>query len=58
MRIVSKGQATLPKDIRGRVGTRPGIEVEFYNGRLVLWNREPDETDARRRSRHAPDTHP
>lgn len=29
MRVTEKGQVTIPKDIRDRVGIRPGSEVEF-----------------------------
>lgn len=29
MRITSKGQVTIPQDIRKRFGLRPGSEVEF-----------------------------
>lgn len=29
MRLTSKGQVTIPIDIRERVGLRPGTEVEF-----------------------------
>ena len=28
-RITSKGQATIPKDVRLRLGIRPGDEIEF-----------------------------
>ena len=29
MRVTEKGQVTIPKHIRGRLGIRPGSEVEF-----------------------------
>lgn len=37
-RITSKGQITLPKEVRRRMGIGPGDEVEFVeeNGRYVL----------------------
>ena len=37
-RITSKGQITLPKEVRRRLGIGPGDEVEFVeeNGRYVL----------------------
>ena len=37
-RITSKGQITLPKEVRTRLGIGPGDEVEFVeeNGRYVL----------------------
>jgi AbrB family looped-hinge helix DNA binding protein len=37
MRITSKGQVTIPQDIRERAGLVPGTEVEFhYDGKAVL----------------------
>ena len=37
-KITSKGQITLPKEVRKRLGVGPGDEVEFAeeNGRYVL----------------------
>jgi AbrB family looped-hinge helix DNA binding protein len=36
MRITSKGQVTIPADIRERAGLLPGAEVEFeYDGAAV-----------------------
>jgi AbrB family looped-hinge helix DNA binding protein len=32
MRITSKGQVTIPQDIRERAGLPPGVEVEFEIG--------------------------
>jgi AbrB family looped-hinge helix DNA binding protein len=32
MRITSKGQVTIPKDIRDEFGLLPGTEVEFVRG--------------------------
>ncbi|HEV7771251.1 MAG TPA: AbrB/MazE/SpoVT family DNA-binding domain-containing protein [Solirubrobacterales bacterium] len=32
MRITSKGQVTIPKQIRDRLGMLPGTEVEFIEG--------------------------
>ena len=29
MRVTSKGQVTIPQDIREKLGIRPGTEVEF-----------------------------
>ena len=29
MRITTKGQVTIPQDIRGRLGLLPGTDVEF-----------------------------
>lgn len=38
MRITSKGQVTIPVDIRRRAGFHPDVEVEFFieNGQVVL----------------------
>ena len=38
MRITSKGQVTIPQDIRRRTGLAPNMEVEFSieNGKIVL----------------------
>ncbi len=40
MRVTEKGQVTIPKDIRDRLGIVPGSEVEFVadekGARLVL----------------------
>ncbi len=36
MRITSKGQVTIPQDIRERAGLMPNTEVEFeFDGRIV-----------------------
>jgi AbrB family looped-hinge helix DNA binding protein len=36
MRITSKGQVTIPQDIRERAGLLPYTEVEFiYDGKIV-----------------------
>ncbi len=37
-KITSKGQITLPKEVRRRLGVGPGDQVEFVeeNGRYVL----------------------
>lgn len=32
MRVTTKGQVTIPKDIRDRLGIGPGSEVEFVEG--------------------------
>lgn len=43
MRVTPKGQVTIPKYIRDRVGMPPGAEVEFVleDGRVTLLRREP-----------------
>lgn len=36
MRVTSKGQVTIPADIRERAGLLPNTEVEFrYDGKVV-----------------------
>lgn len=36
MRITSKGQVTIPADIRDRAGLQPNTEVEFlFDGKVV-----------------------
>ncbi len=44
-RVTSKGQVTIPKEIRDELGLEPGSQVEFVreNGRVVLRRRIPDE---------------
>jgi AbrB family looped-hinge helix DNA binding protein len=32
-KITSKGQVTIPKDVRDRLGLRPGDEIEFVDDR-------------------------
>lgn len=40
MRITSKGQVTIPKDIRDKAGLLPDTEVEFvYDGNVVTLKR-------------------
>ncbi len=40
MRITSKGQVTIPADIRDRAGLQPNTEVEFeFDGDVVLLRR-------------------
>jgi AbrB family looped-hinge helix DNA binding protein len=33
MKITSKGQVTIPQELRERAGLMPGCEVEFVEGR-------------------------
>ena len=53
MRVTTKGQVTIPKDIRDRLGIVPGSEVEFVEAagdvRLVAVNGElsPEERERR-----------
>ena len=40
MRVTSKGQVTIPRDVRDRAGIKPGSEVEFGGeGELVTLRR-------------------
>jgi len=32
-KVTSKGQVTIPKDVRERLGLRPGDEIEFVDDR-------------------------
>jgi AbrB family looped-hinge helix DNA binding protein len=42
MRVTSKGQVTIPRDVRERAGIKPGTEVEFdVDGDLVTLRRIP-----------------
>ena len=43
-RITAKGQTTIPKEIRLRLGLRPGDELEFVevNGEILLRKRVQD----------------
>lgn len=49
MRITSKGQVTIPQEIREKAGLLPGVEVEFiYDGKTVqLVRAEADRTLSR-----------
>jgi AbrB family looped-hinge helix DNA binding protein len=49
MRITSKGQVTIPVDIRERAGLLPETEVEFhYDGKVVsIVPIEPSKRDSR-----------
>jgi AbrB family looped-hinge helix DNA binding protein len=49
MRITSKGQVTIPADIRAQAGLLPHTEVDFhYDGNVVTVVRRPAETVAGR----------
>ena len=47
MRVTEKGQVTIPKPIRDKLGIGPGSEVEFVESgddvHLIQSNRSPDE---------------
>lgn len=49
MRITSKGQVTIPRDIRATLGVVPSSEVEFVRegGRVWLRKRKPGTARAR-----------
>ena len=51
MRITSKGQVTIPQDIRERAGLLPHTEVafEYVNGKVVL--RPASRTEAKNSAR-------
>lgn len=48
MKVTTKGQVTIPQDLRGKIGIVPGSEVEFFEkkGRLYL-----QKTDGKGRGR-------
>jgi antitoxin PrlF len=42
MRVSTKGQVTIPKQVRERAGIRPGSEVEFdVDGEVITMKRVP-----------------
>ncbi|MEZ2333423.1 AbrB/MazE/SpoVT family DNA-binding domain-containing protein [Mesorhizobium sp. RCC_202] len=53
MRVTTKGQVTIPKQIRDHLGIGPGSEVEFVatdeGARLVAVNENISEEEAARR---------
>ncbi|MBS3647774.1 AbrB/MazE/SpoVT family DNA-binding domain-containing protein [Pseudaminobacter sp. 19-2017] len=55
MRVTSKGQVTIPKEIRDRLGIGPGSEVDFVPSqegvRLVAVDEDPSKEEAARRFR-------
>ncbi len=59
MRVTSKGQVTIPKEIRERLGIVPGSEVEFLptvdGVRLVAFNENVSVEEKLRRFREALD---
>jgi AbrB family looped-hinge helix DNA binding protein len=48
MRVTEKGQVTIPKPVRDRLGIVPGSEVDFVfrDGRTVLVKIEPGREDS------------
>jgi AbrB family looped-hinge helix DNA binding protein len=55
MRVTTKGQVTIPKEIRERLGITPGSEVEFVptddGVRLVAVNQNLSKEESARRFR-------
>ena len=49
MRLTSKGQVTIPQEIRERLGLHPGTEVEFDVVDDTVRIRRADTQDERRR---------
>jgi len=51
MRMTTKGQVTIPQNIRELAGLLPGSEVEFrfQDGQVLLEKVEPDAPSRRRR---------
>jgi AbrB family looped-hinge helix DNA binding protein len=53
MRVTTKGQVTIPKEIRDRLGIGPGSEVDFIatedGAKLVAVNQNVSAEEARRR---------
>jgi AbrB family looped-hinge helix DNA binding protein len=51
MRVTSKGQVTIPKDIRRRTGIQPGTEVEFTDkGREIILRKSTGAQEGDRRN--------
>ena len=59
MRVTTKGQVTIPKEIRDRLGIVPGSEVDFVptedGVRLVAVNENLSKEESARRFREALD---
>jgi AbrB family looped-hinge helix DNA binding protein len=49
MRVTSKGQVTIPKDVRDALGIAPGTDVGFQeeDGKIVLVNRDEQAEESR-----------
>lgn len=52
MRVTSKGQVTIPQDIREKLGITPRSEVDFVeeNGKVYLVRKTPSESTSRFRA--------
>jgi AbrB family looped-hinge helix DNA binding protein len=46
-RVTSKGQVTIPKDIRDKLGIGPGSEIGFHEegGQVILETEKPQPTE-------------
>ncbi|ODT07503.1 MAG: sporulation regulator [Mesorhizobium sp. SCN 65-20] len=53
MRVTTKGQVTIPKEIRDRLGIEPGSEVEFVVSGDVVTLVALEDDEARRRRAQA-----
>ena len=51
MRLTSKGQVTIPQDIRELAGLAPGSEVEFEFRQGRVWIEKVESDQARRRGK-------
>ena|SRR5215204_1063021 len=49
MRVTSKGQVTIPKDVRDALGIAPGTDVGFQeeDGKIVLINKDEQAEESR-----------
>jgi AbrB family looped-hinge helix DNA binding protein len=49
MRVTSKGQVTIPKDVRDALGIAPGTDVGFQeeDGKIVLVNKDEQAEESR-----------
>ncbi|MFT3987732.1 AbrB/MazE/SpoVT family DNA-binding domain-containing protein [Aestuariivirga sp.] len=53
MRITSKGQVTIPKEVRDQAGIdqKSDLEIAFRNGEVVIRKRPDDDNERDRRKR-------
>ena len=49
MRVTSKGQVTIPKEVRDKLGIAPGTDVGFQeeDGKIVLVNKDEQAEESR-----------
>ncbi len=50
MRVTTKGQVTIPQDIREKLGIFPSVEVDFIEekGRVYIVKKKGEHTETRR----------